>query len=138
MGRWFLLHSARDAARHELSDVSQPANEESELVRTTARRLMVRRLVVHRGRKERRRAKRRPFDERIELWRRDHRGRATRTPVWALNISSGGVRIISSGPLQRGERVGVQLSRDKAATPARVAWVKRRQDGCIAGLSFTV
>ena len=47
-----------------------------------------------------------------------------------------GMRIIYTGVLETGERIGIQMKKDRIAMPARVAWVKPQQDGCIAGITF--
>lgn len=85
---------------------------------------------------DRRRQRRIPFDDEIEIWQRGARGRADRYPAWGLNISSGGIRIILTRTLNEGERVGIQLRRDRHALPGRVAWVKPHRDGCVAGIAF--
>ncbi len=85
---------------------------------------------------DRRRERRIPFEEDVEIWQRDDEGRADRFSAWGLNISQGGLRIIYNGVLETGERIGVQLRNDRQALPARVAWVKPQHDGCIAGLTF--
>lgn len=91
-----------------------------------------------RGPIDRRRQRRMPFDDQIEIWQRSSAGRADRFAAWGLNISSGGVRVIFTRELAAGERVGIQLRRDRHALPGRVAWVKPQADGCVAGISFGV
>lgn len=87
---------------------------------------------------DRRRQRRMPFDDQIEIWQRGPAGRANRFAAWGLNISAGGIRVIFTRELARGERVGIQLRRDRNALPGRVAWVKPQADGCIAGISFSI
>ncbi|MEM1029030.1 MAG: PilZ domain-containing protein [Myxococcota bacterium] len=55
---------------------------------------------------------------------------------WALNISSGGLRVVVDEPLSVGDAFRVSIG-DAAARAARVVWAREDQGGAVAGLAFT-
>jgi hypothetical protein len=54
---------------------------------------------------------------------------------WSLNVSRGGVRIVTLGEVQLGEEFEVQLG-DDVVRPGRVVWIRQEQDGIICGIEF--
>lgn len=57
---------------------------------------------------------------------------------WALNVSHGGLRIITEEPLKVGDTIQIEVNsagRNYLGT-AHVAWVRQQADGVVAGLQF--
>ena len=93
----------------------------------------------------RRRGERIPFCKPISLQRtKEVDGKITEVEVealfegWALNVCSGGMRIITEQPLKEGDVISIEVT--STGIPymgqARVCWVREQQDGVIAGLKF--
>ncbi len=54
---------------------------------------------------------------------------------WSLNISRGGVRIVTEGTVELGEEFEVYLGED-TQRPGRVVWLRQERDGIICGIEF--
>lgn len=55
---------------------------------------------------------------------------------WALNLSRGGVRLITEEPVELGESLAVLLGDDEVPRAGRVVWVQEEQDGMVVGVEF--
>ena len=75
---------------------------------------------------------RRPSNVRVEI--------AGRTDAaWAINLSTGGVRILADVHLKVGERVSLRMGDDPAHGlhgRGRVVWVRAQGEDVIAGIEF--
>lgn len=85
---------------------------------------------------DRRREPRLVFDSPIELWRRGNSGKASHAPALGLNLSAGGIRVITESCLRLHERVGIEVRAGLPARSGTVVWVKAQPDGCVAGIAF--
>jgi len=68
------------------------------------------------------------------------RSDTNRHDAWALNISKGGIRVITEGSTYLGQILDVEeCHSDSAGLPsrrARVVWARNEPDGSIVGLEF--
>jgi len=104
--------------------------------RTTDPFLLTRMKRVVASRADRRTEPRVAFDDKVVIWRRDGAGVALRSSAWALNLSSGGIRLVLPSPVSVGEQVGIGFRGQVSTLPGKVVWVSRQADGCVAGISF--
>lgn len=80
----------------------------------------------------RRASVRRPVNVRVEIEGREG-------DAWALNLSTGGVRILAEGGLEVGEIVIFKMGDDPETGlhgRGRVVWVQRHGEDVIAGIEF--
>ena len=55
---------------------------------------------------------------------------------WTLNVSRGGLRIISEEPVELGEMFEVTRGDDPLERVARVVWLQEEPDGVVCGLAY--
>lgn len=56
---------------------------------------------------------------------------------WSLNVSRGGLRIVTEGDVQLGEQFELRFGEDTDAPRAgRVVWLRKERDGIICGIEF--
>jgi len=94
-------------------------------------------LTKRKSRSSERRIKHRlPFDERIIVLRRQSGRVSGEKTAWTLNLSDGGIRIMTPEALNVGEVVAIRLETERAPLAGRVVWVSTQLDGCVAGIAF--
>ncbi len=57
---------------------------------------------------------------------------------WTLNLSRGGVRLISEETIELGSTYDITFGEDLAPRAAKVVWVQEEPDGVVCGLAFVV
>lgn len=57
---------------------------------------------------------------------------------WALNVSRGGLRIISEGVVELGEIFDISLGDDPLERVGKVVWLQQEPDGFICGLAYVI
>ena len=57
---------------------------------------------------------------------------------WALNVSRGGLRLISEDTLELGETFDVTLGDDPLVREGRVVWLQQEPDGVICGIAYVL
>ena len=55
---------------------------------------------------------------------------------WALNVSRGGVRLITEDPVALGDVYDVTLGDEPRERSARVVWIQEEPDGMVCGLAY--
>jgi PilZ domain-containing protein len=89
----------------------------------------------------RRSSVRRPVNVRVHLLPQDSRQEVSPREAWALNLSAGGMRLVSDAELQVGEILYLRIEHEVGGSAGlaghgRVVWVKVRPDGFVSGIEF--
>ena len=60
-----------------------------------------------------------------------------RVEGWALNISTGGLRVVLDEPVRQGDEFLVKVGTADVGRPGKVVWVREEKGGAIVGVSFS-